>query len=294
TDEIAKQFVGRGVVFLRQEPRNGKTTALNLAVSQAHGEIIVFADANSFYDRAAIRDLVANFGDPAVGYVTGTLAYLGSDGSMTAGGCSVYMKYENFILRCETLVGSVVGVNGGIDAVRHSLYRPMNADDLPDFVLPLHVVKQGCRVVYEPGAILAETALGTPRDEYRMRVRVALRALWTLAEMAGLLNVCRHGLYSVQLLSHKVLRYLAFVFVLLLYGSSLFLWNAGTFYRFALLFQTLGIASALVGFWAAQQGASSRVLILPYYFALVNFAAFHASLKFLKRERPRVWAPRLG
>lgn len=294
TDSILAGFAAHGVVCLRQEPRNGKTAALNVAAQRATGEILVFADANSLYEREAIRHLVDNFADPTVGYVTGTLAYQGSDGSMTASGCGLYMRYENFIRRSETRVGSVVGVNGGIDAVRRSLYEPMQPDDLPDLVLPLRVVASGYRVVYEPAAMLAEHALGTPEDEYRMRVRVSLRSLWTIADKASLLNVRRFGFFSIQLFSHKVLRYLAFVFILSLYACASFLWNTGHVYRTAFVIQTVGFAAAFFGYGAARRGVSNRFLAMPFYFALVNCAALHAVVKFLRGERPRIWTPRLG
>ncbi len=162
TDEIvgrvASEHPGR-VRLLRQEPREGKTAALNLAVPQARGEIVVFADANSIYGPDALRRLARNFADPAVGYVTGKMVYVNPDGSLVGDGCSAYMKLENWLRAQETRIGSVVGVDGGVDAVRRRLYRPMRADQLPDFVLPLAVVEQGARVVYEPDALLTEHAL---------------------------------------------------------------------------------------------------------------------------------------
>ncbi|HWP99051.1 MAG TPA: glycosyltransferase family 2 protein [Vicinamibacterales bacterium] len=294
TDEIARSFAPRGVVVLRQEPRNGKSAALNLAVERARGEILVFADANSVYERQALRHLVANFADPAVGYVTGTLAYVSSARSMTGEGCGLYMKYENFVRRSETRVGSVVGVNGGVDAMRRSLYRRLSPDDLPDLVLPLYVVQCGYRVIFEPAALLAEKPLSAPGDEYRMRVRVALRALWTVAEMRGILDVRRHGFYAVQVFSHKVLRYTAFVFMATLYGTSLWLAQASPVYAAAVVLQTAAILLAAAGFCAARNGSPGRLLAVPYYFALVNFAALHACWRFLNGNRARTWTPRLG
>ena len=63
------------VRLLRQKPRSGKTSALNMAVPHAKGEIIVFSDANSIYDPEALVYLVQNFHDPTVGYVTGKMIY---------------------------------------------------------------------------------------------------------------------------------------------------------------------------------------------------------------------------
>jgi cellulose synthase/poly-beta-1,6-N-acetylglucosamine synthase-like glycosyltransferase len=294
TDDVVKQYADRGVMLLRQEPRNGKTAALNRGVLHATGDLIVFADANSMFDKTALRHLVSNFADPSVGYVTGKLGYRNPDGTLTGDGCSLYMRYENFIRECETDLGSLVGVNGGIDVVRRELYVPMKADDLPDLVLPLLVVGRGFRVVYEPAALLTEEANGKPQDEYRMRVRVSLRALWTLSDMADMFDVRRHGFYSIQLLSHKALRYLAFVFMVATFLTAAILWAVSPLYQVALVLQvTVGLLACL-GYWAERYGVRSRLLSAPYYFALVNVAAFLACVKFLRRERNRMWQPRLG
>ena len=191
TDEAVKQFQTDGVCLLRQDPRAGKTAALNLAVEHAKGEILVFSDANSIYAPDALRKLVGAFADEQVGYVTGKMIYTNPDGTTVGDGCTAYMKYENALRGVESKVGSVVGVDGGIDAVRKSLYRPMRPDQLPDFVLPLMVIEQGYRVVYEPNAILRESSLQDVSDEYRMRVRVALRAFWALRDMRHLLTFAR-------------------------------------------------------------------------------------------------------
>jgi hypothetical protein len=127
-----------------------------------------------------------------------------------------------------------------------------------------------------------------------MRVRVALRALWTLAEMPQLLNTRRYGFYSVQLLSHKVLRYLAFVLMAALFGTAALLASHAWVYQTALVAQ-LGLAGVtLLGYVAERRRTPSRILSVPYYFALVNLAAVQAFLKFLKGERARTWNPRLG
>jgi cellulose synthase/poly-beta-1,6-N-acetylglucosamine synthase-like glycosyltransferase len=294
TDDIVRGYADRGVTLLRQESRNGKTAALNRAVEQATGDLLVFSDANSLFDKAALRHLVSNFADPSVGYVTGKLGYRNPDGSMTGDGCSLYMRYENFIRTCESEFGSLVGVNGGIDAVRRRLYTPMKPDDLPDLVLPLQVVAQGYRVVYEPAALLTEEANSSSRDEYRMRVRVSLRALWTLAEMPGMMNVRRHGFYAIQLFSHKALRYLAFAFMATTFLSAGALWTVSPIYRIAFLIQVALALLASAGFLAERNGIRTRVLFVPYYFALVNAAAFQACIKFARRERNRIWKPRLG
>ncbi len=297
TDDIVKRYENRfpdRVRLLRQDPRQGKTAALNAAVQRARGDILVFADANSHYERQALRKLLANFNDPDVGYVTGNMVYIASDSAVVGEGYTAYMAYENFLRACETQLGSIVGVDGSIDAVRKDLFIEMRPDQLPDFILPLSVVERGSRVVYEPEAILEEQALDSPGDEYAMRVRVALRAFWALSDMKGLLNPLRYGLYSWQLLSHKVLRYTAFFLLPLILGLNVLLIGDGSVYRICLLGQCAFYALAGAGPFLPGGRLGVPFARLPYYFVLLNAASAHAFWKFLKGETQSLWQPRLG
>ena len=294
TDDIVREFASRGVVLLRQEPRRGKTAALNLAATHATGDIFVFSDANSMYAPDALRMLTRNFADPSVGYVTGRLVYGAASGSSTSIGCRAYMHYEDLLRRSETSLGSIVGVNGGIDAVRRTLFVLMQDDQLPDFVLPLQVVRQGARVVYEPDALLYEDTLTTSSAEYRMRVRVALRAWWALSDMRGLLSVRRHGLFAMQLFSHKVLRYAVCAAIPIVYAAAFGASGAGLVYDIAFALGSVFLLCAAAGFAADRAGIAAPIVSLPYYFMVINAASADALLKFLRGQKQVVWTPRLG
>lgn len=294
TDAIVAQIAAQNprVKLIRQVPRQGKTSGLNLAMPQANGDIIVFSDANSHYQSDAIEKLVNCFADPEVGYVTGKMVYVNEEGNVIGDGCSAYMKYENHLRRLEAQVCSVVGVDGGIDAVRKSLYQPMNADQLPDFVLPLKVVTQGKRVVYCEEALLNEESLTNSQSEFRMRVRVSLRAFWAMWDMKHLFNPFNYGLFSLQLFSHKLLRYLAFIPLLLAFISNGLVTGEGWFYQYAFLIQILFYGAA--AFVSLNDGTKNRWLALANYFCLINIAAAMAFIKFIKREKIVIWKPRVG
>jgi len=294
TDSIVNRYVNQCVRLIRQEPRAGKTAALNCVAKEAKNEILVFADANSLYERDALRKLVRNFADTSVGYVTGKMVYSNADGTLVGDGCSAYMKYENLLRFYETRIHSVVGVDGGVDAIRKELYRTMRPDQLPDFVLPLRVVEQGYRVVYEPEAVLREATLKTGADEYRMRVRVSLRALWALWDMRHLLNARKYGIFSWQLLSHKVLRYLAILFLIGLFVSSMWLCSNNVFYTSALITQTIFYSMALLSAVSQELTRRIKLLYIPYYFTLINVAAGHSLVKFLLGKKQIIWTPRKG
>lgn len=294
TEEIVSSFAGKNVRLLRQEPRAGKTSALNMAVPLARGEIIVFSDANSLYAPDALHHLVANFADNKVGYVSGKMIYANPDGTPIGDGCSAYMKYENTLRSIETRIGSIVGVDGGIDAVRKTLYRPMNADQLPDFVQPLKVVEQGYRVVYEPEALLWEHSLKEPGDEYRMRVRVSLRALWALFDMRCLLGPGINPVFAWQLWSHKVLRYLCFLFMIGAYVSNALLLDRSRYHVAFFALQSACYLSALLAPYLEKAGVCWRVVTFARYFLLLNVAAAHAFGKFVLGKKQVMWTPRKG
>ncbi len=294
TEDIVKSIQAPNLRLLRQIPRAGKTSALNMGIAEASGEIIVFSDANSLYEPKALRQLVANFADPKVGYVTGKMVYQSEAGSLVGDGCSGYMKYENMLRNLETSVGSVVGVDGGIDAVRKSLYRPMQPDQLPDFVLPLTVIDQGYRVVYEPHAVLCEASLHEDTDEYRMRVRVSLRAYWALWDMRHLLLFRRNSLFSWQLWSHKVLRYLCFVFLFVAFLVNLVIVGQGFIYILFLLLQLCCYGFALGAPWLERRGYGTSFSHFCRYFLLLNLASAHAFGKFICGKKQILWTPRKG
>lgn len=279
------------VRLIRQSPRQGKTAGLNLAMQQAQGDIIIFSDANSHYDKNAVANLVNCFSDPQVGYVTGKMVYVNSDGSLVGDGCSAYMKYENHMRALETQVDSVVGVDGGIDAIRKELYQPMNADQLPDFVLPLKVVTQGKRVIYCESALLNEESLSNSQSEFRMRVRVSLRAYWAMKDMKHLFNPFNYGLFALQITSHKLLRYVAFIPLLLAFVSNGFITH-NAFYSLTFLIQIIFYGAA--AFVSLNDGTKNRWLGLANYFCLINLASAMAFIKFLKGEKIVLWKPRVG
>jgi hypothetical protein len=79
-----------------------------------------------------------------------------------------------------------------------------------------------------------------------------------------------------------------------LLATTALLWPAGRLYQTALALQVAFVVAAYIGFVAERLKRPSRVFSFPYYFILVNTAALHAFVKFLRRDRHRVWRPRLG
>ena len=281
--------------FFRQQPRSGKTAALNSLIERAKGEIIVFADANSMYRPDTVRQLVAPFADPEVGYVTGQMRYVDPHGSLIGDGCSAYMRYENLLRRYETDIGSIVGVDGGVDAVRRCLYRPMHADQLPDLVLPLAVVEQHRARGLRPrcGAGGGEPQRPSQRS-YRMRVRVALRAFWALRDKRALLNPLRYPLFAWQLISHKLLRYMSFLPLGIAAVLNWVLLGRGEFTK---RWRRCSAVRRCSRCWRCTGRGGLRdfgIAHYCYYFLLLNWTSAVAFARFVRGEKQVLWQPRTG
>lgn len=293
TDAIVRGFAGRGVALLRREGREGKAAALNDAIRHATGEVVIFSDANSIFALDAVRRLVENFSDPRVGYVTGSLRFSGVESGI-GGGTDAYMRYENLVRTLETRVGSVIGVNGGVDAIRRSLYVDIRKDLITDFVLPLHVISRGFRVLYDDRAQSTEAPNDAAALEFRMRVRVALRALHGLSYMRALLNPLRFPMPAFCILSHKVLRYLTFALLPGAFLSNAALAYHSHFYRGLFILQLLAYLSAVLGLTISLPAPIRKATVVPSYFLLSNAAFAVAVFKFLRGENMATWRPRAG
>jgi len=293
TDEIVKGFASRGVELLRQEPRRGKAAGINLALGHARGEILVFSDANSSFEPDAVRFLVESFADPLVGYVTGRLSFAGAEGNV-AGGIGAYMAYENALRRLETRFDSVIGVNGGIDAMRRSLYVEVPQTQLTDFILPLRCIEAGFRVVYDARAASVERANATAETEFRMRVRVALRGLHALSFMRSLLGPRRRPRAAFCLWSHKVVRYTAPTLLPLALAAALWLAPASALYRWLAGLQIAGYLLAALSLAGALPRPLVRVARIPAYLVLSSAAFGTALYRWLRGDTMATWKPRGG
>ena len=291
TDEIVRGFSAQGVILCRQPERFGKTIAQNRAVKVSSGAILVFSDATTMYEPDAVRKIVRSFADPEVGCVAGQLIYMDGAASAVGRGCRSYWGYEKFLKRCESRIGTLVGVSGCMYAVRRICHARLASDMIDDFVIATEIHLQGLRVVYEPEAIAVEDTNRRARDEFRMRVRVIKQTLSALGRYRHALNPLRHKMFAFQMIAHKALRYaVPFLLIAALVVSG---WASGSvdWLRFAFLGQLAFYGAAMIGLIGERLKIRLGPLAIPYYFVLVNVASLVAFLKALCGETYVVWEP---
>jgi cellulose synthase/poly-beta-1,6-N-acetylglucosamine synthase-like glycosyltransferase len=291
TDQIVRKFEPAGVRLVRLPDRLGKSVAQNRAAAASQGEILVFTDATTMCDRDAIAAMVRNFADSQTGCVAGQLIYVDpSDGSGGAG-CRAYWSYEKVMRDCESRLGSLIGVSGCLYAVRRACYPPIALDMSSDFAIAGEIHLRGLRTVYEADAIATEETNRRGDIEFRMRVRIIEQTISALSRYRQLLNPLKHGLFALQMISHKVFRYAVPGFLMLLFVSNLVLAFSSRAYA-VLLAAQLGFYLAAGAGWVCDRlGVRIGSLSLPYYFALANAASLVGFIKFLRGEAHVVWEP---
>ena len=257
---------------LLRVPRGGKVAAQDQAVRESGGEILAFSDANTEWKPDALRKLVRNFADEDVAYVCGSHFYERGDGTNREG---VYARFEGWLRQNESRFGSITAGVGPIYAVRREDYVELDPRFGHDLALPYLLVQRGRRAVVEPEALAWEKPARDIRDEYRRKIRM-FEHCWLILLEGGVLH--RLGpLYTLQMVSHRHLRYASGALHVLLLASSATLAPTGRIYRAA-----LGAQLAVLGAATARSG-------IARYYVLVTWATLPALRNYLRAGVSPVW-----
>src|SRR6478672_4103434 len=241
TVELARSAGADQVLDL---PRGGKVAALNAAVRQATGEILVFSDANSYWRPDALARLVGRFADERIGYACGQVRFEGGEGGNQEG---LYWRYEMGVRSLETRLAGITAGNGGIYAVRREAYIELDPSRGQDIGFPFELTKRGWRAVYEPEAVAEEKMAPTVEGEFRRKRRM-MRGLWDVMLRWGMLDPRGYGLaYALEIYSHRLLRYLTPWLHLIAFATNVALVSHGTLYVVTLGLQLGLLVGALLG-----------------------------------------------
>ncbi|MBZ4421247.1 glycosyltransferase family 2 protein [Myxococcus sp. RHSTA-1-4] len=286
TDDLVRECPDTRV-RLSPAPRAGKTTVLNRCIPMARGDIVVLSDANTMIEPEAIERLVRHFEDPEVGAVCGKLRlynptkqdYEERD----------YWNYESLIKMYEGRRGAVVGANGGLYAIRRTLFTALPPSTIvDDFVIPLRILEKGYKVVYEEAAVAHEETTEDYDKEFGRRARIAAGNFQSLRMVPGLL-LPTAGFPAFAFWSHKLLRWCAPALMGLALVANVFLLDS-VFYRLTLFGQALFYALAYLGkVEALKRGSAKRVASVAYYFVTMNLAIVVGFWRFLRNTQRAAW-----
>ena len=286
TDDIVNEYAGRGVRLVRAPQRKGKEHAQSLALAAATGDIIVMTDAATILQPDALRRLVENFADPSIGAVSSEDLLVDTSGNPTAEG--VYVKYEMWVRRLESRFHSIVGLSGSCFAIRRELCAWWPSHLASDFLSALHAARAGYRAVADPAARGRFVAVASTQAEMRRKVRTFLRGITVLMANLDLLNPLRHGRFAFQLASHKLLRFLAPLLLLVALVASLLAGDPWLRVAFAgqAAFYLLAYASGV-----APGLQRLRLVRVAHFFTMVQLAMLLAWVKYARGQQQVTWEP---
>jgi glycosyltransferase involved in cell wall biosynthesis len=289
TVECARRYERLGVAVHAFATRRGKAAVLNNLVPLLNGEIVLFADARQRFDPDMLRALVANFADRTVGGVSGELILRPEAGTAVAGhGAAMYWRYEKFIRLAESRADSTVGATGAIYAIRRALFEPIPDDTLLDDVLiPLRIVRQGYRVVFEPSARAFDGMSMTARQEFTRKARTIAGNFQLFSREPWLFSPFHNRLWF-ETISHKALRLMIPVLHLALLASNIALADAWP-YQWLLGGQAIFYGAAVC---ASIQRRGPRRFIgftAPYTLCLLCWSTIVGFYRFITDRQPVTW-----
>jgi cellulose synthase/poly-beta-1,6-N-acetylglucosamine synthase-like glycosyltransferase len=292
TDAIVEEFKPRGVKLLRMPERSGKTAAENAARHVLTGEIVVNTDASIKIDRDALKPLISQFADPAVGLASGRDVSVSAQTADANAGESGYVGYEMWIRGLETRVESIVGASGCFYAIRVNLHRQTLPDYLSrDFASALITRENKYRAVSVDAALCYVPRTNSLEREYKRKVRTITRGIETLWHKRAVLNPFTHPLFGWMLFSHKICRWLVpWAVVAGALGLAL-LAPSQPFAAIALAAGLLPCVLGGIGWALASSRPLPRWLSLPASVVVGNAAAVHAALRALHGEQNPIWEP---
>lgn len=288
TDEIVKGHASRGVKLVRASERKGKEYAQWHAIQVAGGDVLVFSDVATRIPDDGVRLIVRNFADLKIGAVSSEDRFISENGKVIGEGA--YVKYEMWLRRLESATNSLVGLSGSFFAARRVVCNDWDINVPSDFNTALNSARQGYVAVSDPDVHGYYTDIKDSRREYQRKLRTVIRGITAIFVAPQVLNPFRFGLFSYQVWSHKILRWLVPWFLLMLLTVNIALYDMHWVYRVSLVIQIIFYGLAAAGFFVVPFRNISAVK-LPFFFVQANLAIMHATVMFLLGKRMTTWEP---
>jgi glycosyltransferase involved in cell wall biosynthesis len=286
-DQIVEEYVDKGVRLIRSPERRGKENAQGLAVKAAKGDIVVFSDAGTDIPADSVDHIVNNFSDPRIGAVSSEDTFISNDGRVVGEGA--YVKYEMWLRRLESRRSGLVGMSGSFFAIRRQVADRWDATIPSDFACALNTVRLGLVAVSDAAVRGIYKDIKDSSKEYSRKVRTAIRGMSAVATLNEVLNPFKYGLFSFEVWSHKVMRWLVPWFLAGTLLSALAL-SSHSFFRIALLVQLAGYCLLLCAHWSAALRSIMPIRI-AYFFVQANLALAQAGAQFITGKRIVLWEP---
>lgn len=293
TPNLLRQYPEVEVYHLPQ--RAGKIAAMNRGIQFIKTPIIIFSDGNTLLGKESIRRIIKLFSDPKVGCVSGEKRIFSKGTAAATEG--IYWKYESLLKSLDAQLYSVVGAAGELFAIRTQLFQQVEQDTLlDDFIISLRIAQQGYTIQYDKEAYAIENPSANVREELKRKIRISAGGIQSIFRLKPLLNPFKYGWLSFQYISHRVLRWtltpLGLLFLLLsnfIITLQQGVINFSKFYTWAFWIQIVFYLLALSGWYLEDKKPKVKLLYIPFYFFIMNFAVYLGFFRYIKKQQSVNW-----
>ncbi|CAN5528046.1 glycosyltransferase family 2 protein [soil metagenome] len=278
---------------LHENRRGGKTAAENRAMKYVDTPFVIFSDANTMLNSAAVKNIVQHFEDDMVACVSGEKRIINDAAdSASAAGDSIYWKYESFLKELDSELNSACGAAGELVAFRSSLYRDLPEDTLlDDFMQSMQMAASGYKIIYEKEAYVVETASENVAEELKRKIRICAGGWQSIQRLSGNLTMRKTPLLYFQYISHRVLRWTITPFLLIaIFVLNMSIIKSGSqFYMAIMVAQVLFYSAAMVGYILENRRVKFKPVFVPYYFCIMNYAVLAGLRRYLSGQQKATW-----
>jgi len=293
--DATKEIIARysQIKLMYAPERKGKISAIHRAIKEIKSEIVVFTDANTLLNKNALLNIARHYSNKKTGAVSGEKRIKMDEYADATTGEGIYWKYESLLKKWDSELYSVVGAAGELFSIRTSLYEFVPDDSiLDDFMISMMVAKKGYRIAYEPNAYATEESSANVKEELKRKIRIASGGIQSALRLGFLLNPFRLPVLTFQYISHRLLRWTIAPFALIavfVLNLLIVLQYQSPLYTVLMLGQILFYIAALVGWIFANKPLGLKMLFMPYYFCLMNYAVLAGLLRYFSGKQSVVW-----
>ncbi|MDD9179324.1 MULTISPECIES: glycosyltransferase family 2 protein [Aliivibrio] len=271
------------IEILSFENNQGKVALLNQLIPQYSSDIIALSDVSALLSYDALLIAATHFENPNVGVVNPTYHLLvpSSEGEKN------YWEYQTRIKQQEATLGSSLGSHGAFYLFRSELFVTLDDDTInDDFILPMKIVEQGYRAIYEPSIRALELEHVMQEEDFARRLRISAGNFQQLLRLFPLLSPKYKGT-AFTFFSGKGLRFTMPYFMVSAYIGSVLLLSNPLFF-IAFIGQTLGYGIALMGFIFPRIFSNKYCQTLTY-FVIGHTANLLGGLNYLFNKPKSSW-----
>ncbi len=272
--------------------RTGKIGILNALSKEAKSPVLLMTDANVYFKRETISELVKHFKNTGVGMVCGNISKRPLNAEAVTASELHYMNFENRLKSAESnLMGLVMGAEGGCYAIKKEILTEIPAHFIADdFFTTCLALRAKKKIIFENDALAYEDVATDTKGEFKRKARIATGNFQNLFYFKDLLFRFWSDI-AFAFFSHKVLRWITPFLFLLNFITVILLFKTHVLFQIIFYAQVFLLLLPVLNKMLVSVGVKIKPCISLSHFMMMNAALLVGFLRYCKGVKSSVWEP---